>query len=187
MVRVGGPSQPQPAFRRGALEAVRRRLPFPLLGIDSDNDSAFLNWGIKAYCDRNQITFTRCRPYKKNDQAHVEQKNWAVVRQVIGYDRFEGTEATAALQAVYDDYRVYVNFFQPVRKLQRKKTSGGKVWKRYDNATTPYRRALAATAIERQPKLNLAAQYASLAPWHLRQKIEQNLRHLWKLGRSPSL
>lgn len=170
-----------------ALETVRRQLPFPLLGIDSDNDSAFLNWGIKAYCDRNQITFTRCRPYKKNDQAHVEQKNWAVVRQVIGYDRFEGTEATAALQAVYDDYRVYVNFLQPVRKLEQKKTRNGKVWRRYDSATTPYRRVLAATAIDQRPKHELAAQYALLAPWHLRRKIEQNLRRLWTLSRSPSL
>jgi hypothetical protein len=86
-----------------ALKRVQVKLPFPVLGIDSDNDSAFLNWATKAYCDKNEITFTRCRPYKKNDQAHVEQKNWAVVRQLIGYDRYEGEEATAALQAVYDD------------------------------------------------------------------------------------
>ena len=110
-----------------ALEKVRCQLPFPLLGIDSDNDSAFLNRGIKAYCDKYEITFTRCRPYKKNDQTHVEQKNWAMVRQLAGYDRYEGPEATAALQAVYDDYRVYVNFLQPVRKLVQKKTQSGKV------------------------------------------------------------
>jgi hypothetical protein len=132
-----------------ALEKVRGQLPFPLLGIDSDNDSAFLNWGIKAYCDKNEITFTRCRPYKKNDQAHVEQKNWGVVRQLIGYDRYEGAEAAAELQAVYDDYRVYVNFLQPVRKLEEKRTVGGKVWKRYDTARTPYRR-VACRSVGRQ-------------------------------------
>ena len=170
-----------------ALEKVRRRLPFPLLGIDSDNDSAFLNWGIKAYCDRNEITFTRCRPYKKNDQAHVEQKNWAVVRQLIGYDRYEGAEATATLQAVYEDYRVYVNFLQPVRKLEEKKTESGKVWKRYDKARTPYRRVLGEASVGQGLKHDLALRYATLAPWHLRQKIEQHLRRLWKLARSPSL
>ena len=170
-----------------ALEKVRRQLPFPLLGIDSDNDSAFLNWGIKAYCDKNEITFTRCRPYKKNDQAHVEQKNWTVVRQLIGYDRYEGAQATTALQAVYDDCRVYVNFLQPVRKLVQKKTEGGKVWKRYDQASTPYRRVLAEASIDQQLKHDLAVRYAELTPWHLRLRIDHNLRQLWKLRWSPSL
>lgn len=170
-----------------ALEKVRVQLPFSLLGIDSDNDSAFLNWGIKAYCDTNKITFTRCRPYKKNDQAHVEQKNWAVVRQLIGYDRYEGAEATAALQAVYNDYRVYVDFFQPVRKLAEKRTKAGKAWRRYDIARTPYRRVLAEISVGKTLKHDLAVQYVSLAPWHLRQRIEHNLQRLWKLGRSPSL
>jgi len=170
-----------------ALERVRVQLPFPLRGIDSDNDSAFLNWAVKGYCDRNEITFTRCRPYKKNDQAHVEQKNWAVVRQLIGYDRYEGAEATAALQAVYDDYRVYVNFIQPVRKLEEKRTDAGKVWKRYDIARTPYRRALAEASVGKTLKHDLAVQYVALTPWRLRQRIEQNLRRLWKLSRSPSL
>jgi hypothetical protein len=170
-----------------ALERVRAQLPFPLLGIDSDNDSAFLNWGIKGYCDRHEITFTRCRPYKKNDQAHVEQKNWAVVRQLIGYDRYEGEKAVAALQAVYDDYRVYVNFLQPVRKLQAKQTVGGKVRKRYDSARTPYRRVLGEVSVGKALKHDLAVQYATLAPWHLHQRIEQNLQRLWKLGRSPAL
>jgi hypothetical protein len=170
-----------------ALEQTQAHLPFPMLGIDSDNDSAFLNWGIKGYCDENEITFTRCRPYKKNDQAHVEQKNWAVVRQLIGYDRYEGVEATAALQAVYNDYRVYVNLFQPVRKLVEKKTVGGKTRKRYDTATTPYRRVLASSTVDDARKNELKKQYATLAPWHLRRRIEQNLRRLWKLGRSPSL
>lgn len=170
-----------------ALEKLRPQLPFPLLGIDSDNDSAFLNWGIKAYCDKNEITFTRCRPYKKNDQAHVEQKNWAVVRQLVGYDRYEGTKATAVLQSVYDDYRVYVNFLQPVRKLVQKKTESGKVWKRYDRASTPYRRVLGEPSVHRQLKHDLAVQYATLTPWHLRHQIDHNLRQLWKLARSPSL
>jgi len=183
---VALPSRSQQSVEE-ALEKVRQQLPFPLLGIDSDNDSAFLNWGIKTYCDKNEITFTRCRPYKKNDQPHVEQKNWAVVRQLIGYDRYEQTEATAALQAVYDDYRVYVNFLQPVRKLEQKKTESGRVRRRYDITRTPYRRVLAETSLGRALKHDLAAQYATLTPWHLRRRIDQNLRRLWKLSRSPSL
>lgn len=74
---------------RNGLEKIRIRLPFPLLGIDSDNDSAFLNGHLVGYCDKEEIAFTRCRPYKKNDQAHIEQKNWTEVRKLIGYDRYE--------------------------------------------------------------------------------------------------
>jgi hypothetical protein len=176
----------QETVERG-LERTRAQLPFPLLGIDSDNDSAFLNWAIKGYCDTNEITFTRCRPYKKNDQAHVEQKNWAVVRQLIGYDRYEGVDAAAALQSIYDDYRVYVNFFQPVRKLVEKQTVAGKTRKRYDAAQTPYRRVLASPSVDEARKEELKKQYAELAPWHLQRRIEQNLHRLWKLARSPSL
>ena len=110
-----------------------------------------------------------------------------MVRQLIGYDRYEGVEATAALQAVYDDHRVYVNFIQPVRKLEEKRTDAGKVWKRYDIARTPYRRTLAEASVGKALKRDLALQYVALAPWRLRQAIEENLRRLWKLGRSPSL
>ncbi|MDD5264859.1 MAG: transposase, partial [Candidatus Bipolaricaulis sp.] len=83
--------------------------------------SAFLNWAIKGYCDKNEITFTRCRSHKKNDRPHIEQKNGAVVRRPIGYDRDEGPEATATLQAVYDGYRIAVNSLQPVRTLEEKR------------------------------------------------------------------
>jgi hypothetical protein len=170
-----------------ALEQTQAQLPFPLLGIDSDNDSAFLNWSVKEYCDTNQITFTRCRPYKKNDQAHVEQKNWAVVRQLIGYDRYEGAEACAVLQTIYDDYRVYVNFFQPVRKLVEKRSVNGKTRRRYDTAQTPYRRVLASAGVCEARKRELNRQYATLPPLCLRRRIDENLRRLWKLRRSPSL
>jgi hypothetical protein len=94
-----------------AMDRLRARLPFPLLGIDSDNDWAFINDNLYRYCQREQITFTRSCPYKKNDQAHIEQKNWSVVRRLIGYDRYESAEEQALFEAIYQDWRLYVNFF----------------------------------------------------------------------------
>ena len=121
-----------------ALEAIRQRLPFGLLGIDSDNDSAFLNDHLVRYCRSQQLTFTRSRPYHKNDQAHVEQKNGSVVRGLVGYDRYEGAAATRALNAVYVVLRLWVNFFQPSMKLIGKQRIGSRVRKKYDQAQTPY-------------------------------------------------
>ena len=100
-----------------AIVQVRQRLPFPLLGLDSDNGSEFINDNLFRYCLEEQITFTRSRPYKKNDQAHVEQKNWTHVRQFVGYGRFEGSAAQQALVALYEPLRLYMNFFQPTLKL----------------------------------------------------------------------
>jgi len=102
---------------KDAIDEMRSRLPFPLLGIDSDNDSAFLNGDLLRYCKDNKITFTRCRPYKKNDQAHVEQKNCLAVRKLVGYDRYTGQKAKGVLETIYRDWRLLVNFFQPVRDL----------------------------------------------------------------------
>ena len=95
------------------LSEMRQRMPFPLLGFDTDNDSVFMNETIKAYCDEAGLVFTRCRPYRKNDQAWVEQKNGAVVRRAVGYRRYEGLEAAAALGRLYTALRLFVNFFQP--------------------------------------------------------------------------
>jgi hypothetical protein len=99
------------------IERMRHHLPFPLLGIDSDHDTAFINDHLYRYCQQEQITFTRSRPYKKNDQAHVEQKNWSAVRQLIGYDRYQSKQALALMREIYQDWRLYINFFQPVLKL----------------------------------------------------------------------
>ena len=109
----------------GALTAVSKRLPFPLLGLDTDNGSEFINYEMLKFCRREQITFTRSRAYKKNDQAYVEEKNGSVVRRLIGYDRYEGLEAWRALTKLYSVLRDYQNFFQPSMKLQSKSRSGG--------------------------------------------------------------
>jgi hypothetical protein len=122
------------------LTELRKQLPFPLLGLDTDNDTVFLNETIKAYCDEAGVVFTRCRPYKKNDQAFVEQKNGAIVRRMVGYRRFEGLAAAATLAQLYRAVRLFVNFFQPSFKLLSKEREGALVRKRYDAASTPSRR-----------------------------------------------
>jgi hypothetical protein len=164
-----------------AVDRVRQRLPFPLLGIDSDNDSAFINANLLRYCEQEGITFTRCRPYKKNDQAYVEQKNWTAVRQLIGYDRHETVEACALLQVIYADWRLVVNFFQPVRKLLEKKREGSKVRKRYDVAKTPYQRVLASPDVSEEKKEKLREVYRTLNPVEFRRRIEKNLERLRRL------
>ena len=166
-----------------AIIKLRQRLPFPLLGIDSDNGSEFINNTLFRYCLDEEITFTRCRPYKKNDQAHVEQKNWSVVRRLIGYDRFETEEELALLRTIYDDWRLFVNFFQPVLKLVAKERVGSKVKKKYDIASTPYRRVLATNLVSIEDKARLMSIYYQLNPVTLRKQIDDNIAILWKLFR----
>ncbi|WP_375779029.1 ISNCY family transposase [Bradyrhizobium sp. ma5] len=122
------------------LTELRRQLPFLLQGIDTDNDSVFINETLKAYCEQANIVFTRCRPYRKNDQAFVEQKNGAVVRRMVGYRRFEGLEAAALLAELYRSVRLFVNFFQPSFKLIGKQRDGARVRKSYSAPATPHQR-----------------------------------------------
>jgi hypothetical protein len=155
-----------------ALEAIRDRLPFPLLGIDSDNGSEFLNDHLLRWCTSQQLTFTRSRPYWKNDQAHVEQKHWSVVRKLVGYDRYESREALAALQAVYDPLRLWTNHWQPTLKLIGKVRDGARVRKRYDTAQTPYRRVLAAIALDPAARQRLDAEHTASSPVALRRRLD---------------
>lgn len=111
------------------LTELRKLLPFALQGLDTDNDSVFMNETLKEYCEQAGIVFTRCRPYRKNDQAFVEQKNGAVVRLMVGYRRFEGLEAAVLLAQLYRSARLFVNFFQPSFKLIRKERDGARVRK----------------------------------------------------------
>jgi hypothetical protein len=111
----------------GAVHKIRQRLPFPLLGLDSDNGSEFINQHLFAYCQREKITFTRSRSYKKNDSCHV-------VRRLIGYDRYSSRAALETLNRIYDLLRLYVNFFQPVMKLVAKTRHGAKVHNFYYTA-----------------------------------------------------
>src|SRR5271157_1872719 len=125
---------------RQAVHRIRHNLPFPLLGVDSDNGSEFINQCFWEYCRDNKITFTRSRAYKKNDSCHVEQKNGNVVRRLIGYDRYSSKAAYECLGRIYNLVRLYINFFQPTMKLMNKTRHGAKVHKVYEAAQTPYRR-----------------------------------------------
>ena len=166
-----------------AIRRMRQRLPFPLLGIDSDNGSEFINDLLYRYCLEEQITFTRSRPYQKNDQAHVEQKNWSVVRREVGYDRWETQQELALLESIYDDLRLYINFFQPSFKLIAKERIGNQTIKRYDTAKTPYQRVLERKDISLETKARLMNLYVQLNPAELRRRIDQKTAKLWKISR----
>ena len=179
---LGLPNKTQVAVSQ-AIQILRQRLPFPLLGLDSDNGSEFINETLYRYCLAEQITFTRSRPYRKNDQAHVEQKNWSVVRHTIGYDRLETSEELDLLKSIYDDLRLYINFFQPVLKLVGKEQVDGKTIKKYDLAATPFRRVLASDLVSLDVKASLTYLYLHLNPVTLRHSIDQKVARLWKIVR----
>ena len=166
-----------------AIQRMRQRLPFPLLGVDSDNGSEFINDTLYRYCLDEKITFTRSRPYKKNDQAHVEQKNWSVVRHTVGYDRWETEQELALLESIYDDLRLYINFFQPSFKLIAKERIGNRTIKRYDPAKTPYQRVLERKDVSIESKARLMNLYLQLNPAELRRRIDQKTAELWKISR----
>ncbi len=176
------PNKTQAAVSQ-AIVAMRHDLPFPLLGLDSDNGGEFINDNLYRYCLAEQITFTRSRPYQKNDQAHVEQKNWSVVRHTVGYDRLENLEELALLTAIYTNLRLYINFFQPVLKLIAKERVDGKTVRTYDQAKTPYRRVLALDSLPLEIKARLTAQYVQLNPVTLRANIDAKVARLWKIVR----
>ncbi|GAC1613425.1 MAG: hypothetical protein NVS4B3_28130 [Gemmatimonadaceae bacterium] len=163
-----------------ALDRARTLLPMPLLGLDTDNGMEFINTDLLEYCTREQITFTRGRVAKKNDQCFVEQKNGAIVRQLVGYDRFEGEQAYRQLAELYRAVRLYVNFFQPSMKLRLKERAGGKLRRRYDPAKTPFQRLLAAGVLSIADRVRLTAIAQALDPVQLLRQIQQLQDALWK-------
>jgi transposase InsO family protein len=166
-----------------AIDRAQTRFPFPILGLDSDNGSEFINANLLRYCEHKHITFTRSRPYKKNDQAHVEQKNWSIVRQLVGYDRYEGRRAYRRLDALYAILHFYVNFFQPVMKLISKERVGSKVKKQYDTAKTPYQRILESDQVAEEVKQQLREQYDTLNPAALLRTVQSLQDALWQEAR----
>ena len=154
-----------------ALETIRERLPFPLLGIDSDNGSEFINAHLYGYCEAEEITFTRGRPYRKNDGCYVEQKNYTTVRRNVGYMRYDTDKELTILNQLYDIFRLYNNFFLPQMKLVEKTRQGSKVTKRYDKPRTPYRRLLESPDVDDVTKRKLKRQYAKLNPAKLKRQI----------------
>jgi hypothetical protein len=156
-----------------ALEAMRRQLPFPILGIDSDNDSAFINDTLLAYCQDKGAEFTRSRAYRKNDQAWIEQKNGAVIRRFVGHDRYAGVVAGQVLAHLYQAVRLYVNFFQPSFKLLEKEKHGAKMKKYYDKPKTPCERLLSHPAVPDEVKEKLELQQRAIDPLALLHSIRE--------------
>jgi hypothetical protein len=154
-----------------ALSAIRSMLPFPCHGVDTDNDSAFLNQTFIDYCRETGVEFTRSRAYHKNDQAWIEQKNGAIVRRLVGYGRIEGVEGTQALQRLYEASRLYVNFFQPSFKLKSKTREGARIIKKYHSPKTPYERLLDSRYVSDEIKEQLQGQFSALDPMRLLEEI----------------
>ncbi len=162
-----------------ALLDIERSLPFPLLGIDSDNGSEFINHQLVRYCAERGITFTRSRPYRKNDNCFVEQKNWPVVRQQVGYARYDTPGELEVLRKLYGHLRHYVNFFQPQMRLVHKTRRGAKVTKRYDLARTPYQRLLASHEVAPEVKAELTRTYLGLNPAELKRRLTACRASCW--------
>ncbi len=164
------------------IKEIRKRLPFPILGFDSDNGSEFINDELLRYCEKEKITFTRSRPYRKNDSCYIEQKNWSVIRRTVGYGRYDTDKELQVLNKLYRYLRLYVNFFQPVRKLVKKERIGSRIIKRYDVAKTPFRRVLASPVIPEEIKMKLERQYDMLNPAELKRQITYLQNELLRLN-----
>lgn len=169
------------------VEKIRAKLPFPLLGLDSDNGSEFINESLLNYCRDHKITFTRSRPYRKNDSCFVEQKNYSVVRRAVGYQRFDTDAQLRLLNQLYESLDLYTNFFQPSMKLQSKERHGARVKKRYDKARTPYQRLLDSSFIKEETKQQLREGYRALNPAQLKRQIERLQRKLLATATSTAL
>ena len=154
-----------------ALEHVVACFPFPILGIDSDNGSEFINENLLAWCTDQQITFTRSRPGNKNDGAHVEQKNWARVRELVGYYRYDTPAELAKLNEIWALDALFTNYFLPQQKLVFKQRNGAKVTKRHDKAQTPHQRAVAHKDVGKRPVIAMNAAFRAIKPAALQRQI----------------
>ena len=166
-----------------ALETMRQTLPFRLQGIDSDNGSEFINAHLVRYCQHHAIQFTRGRPYKKDDNAHIEQKNWTHVRKLVGYLRYDSPEAVTALNALYaHELRLFQNLFLPSVKLLRKERVGARIHRVYDRPQTPFERVQACPEAVPVRVAHLQHLRATLDPFALAEAIDQHLSRLYALA-----
>ncbi|MEQ1575925.1 MAG: hypothetical protein ABL993_16950 [Vicinamibacterales bacterium] len=164
------------------LAELRAALPFALRGIDSDNGSEFINAHLHTYCRTHQIQFTRGRPYKKNDNAHIEQKNWTHVRKLMGYVRYDSDAALQAMNAVYADLRLLQNLFLPSVKLQRKERIGARLRRHYDAPQTPLDRVRGCPQADPVKVAALERQRARLDPFALATRIDDQLAQVYVLA-----
>jgi hypothetical protein len=166
---------------REALDRIRKRAPFRFREIHPDNDHGLINDLLWRYCRKRQIKLSRSRPYKKNDNAWVEQRNWTHVRKEVGYRRFDTTAELAALSALYAALRLYKNFFQPALKLKAKERVGGKIHRKYEPAATPYQRLLDSAQLSGVSEKRLRKQYEQLNVVQLREDIDRLRNELFDL------
>ena len=160
---------------------MREKLPFEVQAIDSDNGSEFINGQMVGYCDGRDITFTRGRPYKKDDNAHIEQKNWTHVRKLIGWDRYDTPESVRAMNELFrNELRLFMNLFQPSVKLIRTERKGSRKTKRYDRPQTPLDRLAAMPGADRAKVEHYLELRARLNPFELAAAIRLKLDRIWK-------
>lgn len=165
------------------LNIIRQRLPFTLLGLNPDNGSEFINWQLFRYCKKNNINLTRSRAYHKNDNAHIEQKNWTAIRQLLGYSRFDKRAQQTLMNDLYaDEWRLYLNLFQPTMKLKEKIKDArtGKTKKKYYEAKTPFQRLLEHPKTTQAQKDLLLSMYQGLNPIKLKQQINKKIELIRK-------
>jgi transposase InsO family protein len=166
-----------------ALDKIQANLPFPLLGLDSDNGSEFINWHFERWCKQNQIQLTRGRPYKKDDNAHIEQKNWTHVRKLLGWERYDSEAVVEAINDLYSrELRLWLNLYLPSVKLVKKVRVGSKVRRVYDQAQTPFDRVLASGQADPRRVAELKRLRWSLDPFVLGKVIEGKLDRIYEMA-----
>ena len=166
-----------------ALNEISEVLPFALRGVDSDNGSEFINWHLKRWCERKQIQLTRGRPYKKDDNAHIEQKNWTHVRKLLGWDRYDTPTAVESINHLYrNELRLWLNLYLPSVKLLKKVRVGSKVRRVYDGPRTPFERVQACAQADQEKVAKLAELRKSLDPFQLGKNIERKLLRISQLA-----
>ena len=173
-----------------AMQDIEQALPFKLLGIDSDNGSEFINYHLKTFCDQNKIQFTRGRPYKKDDNAHIEQKNYTHVRKIFGYLRYDSQAAQKAINDLYqNELTILQNLFLPSMKLVKKTRIGSKLKRRYDKPQTPLERLLHCAQADPVKTQQLKRLRDKTDPFQLAKRMEQKLERIYQMANhriSPS-
>jgi len=168
---------------RQALEEIQNGLPFELLGLDSDNGSEFINWHLQGWCKQRKIQLTRGRPYKKDDNAHIEQKNWTHVRKLMGWERYDSRAAVEAMNDLYrHELRLWLNLYLPSVKLVKKVRVGSKVRRVYDAPQTPLERVMASASAHPDQIAALKKLRASLDPFQLGKVIERKIEGIYAMA-----
>lgn len=169
-----------------AIHHIRQRLPFPLRSLHTDNGAEFINHTLYNWCRQENVSFTRGRSYRKNDQAYVEQRNWLTVRRQVGYDRLASKEAYALLGQLYPLLTLQLNFFRPIRKIIAKERVGSRVVKRYDEPRTAWQRLIESGQLSELQLQRLEARMLATNPAELQRQVDRLLRKLWRLGRQET-